>query len=430
MKKEVRLPKVLVFDINPWREDGVSHTMKNIFSCWDADRVAQIYTKPILPYTKVASRFFQISENDVLKSIFRPWLCAGGEVRSLDYSDDGEINENARRAKVRSLNLNILFVLRELVWLFGHWRGKRLRQFLSDFDPDIIFACIQPAVFSGWIERYVIKKTGKPFVCYMGDDNYSYDSCSDLWMYLHRFWLRKNVKWLSQNCSQMFVIVEKEKEDTDYRFGTNSVILTKGIDFTNKPYNPHPINTPIKFVYTGSLVIGRDGTLAAIADALNHINKDEQKAELFIYSPDVPGGSVMQRINTGCSHFMGFIAREKVEEILIDADVVVFAEALEGKMANAAKLSFSTKITDYLANGKCIFAVGRDYIAPVDYFVRNDSAIVATTVEQIENKLRYIVNNPSVISEYGKKAYDCAVSNHEKGMINKRFIETMQKVIE
>lgn len=430
MKERYDLPKVLVFDMNPWREDGTAHTMKNIFSCWKPERLAQIYTKPSLPYTKVASRFFQISESEILKNILKPWVCVGKEVSSLDHADEGVAKENARRAKARSHNANLLYLVRELVWLFGHWRSKQLRAFLKDYNPDLIFACIQPTVFSGWIERYIIKKTGKPFVCYLADDNYSYDSCNGILSYIHRFWMRKNVKWLSTHCSQMFVIVEKEKEDTDSRFGTDSVILTKGIDFTNRPFTSHPVNNPIKIVYTGSLIIGRDKTIAAIADALNKVNGKDVKAELFIYSPDKPEESIMNKLNAGASHYMGFIDRSQVDKIQKEADVVVFAEALEGKQANIAKLSFSTKITDYLANGKCIFAVGRDYIAPIDYFLRNDSAIVATDVNQIEERLRGIIENQTLITEYSRKAYDCAVRNHERDMMNERFINTMKKAVE
>ena len=425
MKIQERLPKVLVLDINSWREDGTAHTVMNIFSCWNPNSLAHIYTKPSLPYTKVASRFFQINENAVLKSLLMPWTVVGKEVRSLNYADAGVANENARRARVRGHNTGLLYLIREFVWLFGHWRGRRLRGFIKDFNPDLVFACIQPTVFSGWIERYVIKQAGTPFVCFLADDNYSYDSCIGIFSYIHRFWLRKNVKWLSEHCGQMFVIVEKEKEDTDYRFGTDSVILTKGIDFTNRPYIPHRVNTPIRIVYTGSLIIGRDKTMAAIADAINIINSNEVKAELFIYSPDLPKDHILKRLETGCSHFMGFINRSEVDKIQRDADIVVFAEALDGKQANIAKLSFSTKITDYLANGKCVFAVGREFIAPIDYFIRNDSAIVATSANQIEDRLKYIIEHPSIILEYGKKAYDCALRNHEKRMVDNRFINTM-----
>lgn len=425
--KELELPRVLVVDINPWREDGMAHTMKNIFSCWNPDKVAQIYTKPSLPCTKVASRFFQINENVVFRSVLKPWISAGDEVDSQEQVQAYSGAAVKRSAQTSGSRFSFMYLCRELLWLFGHWKSKKLDAFLKDYNPDLIFACIQPTVFSGWIERYVIRKTGKPFVCYLADDNYSYDSCSDLWSYLHRFWQRKNVKWLSTHCNQMFVIVEKEKEDTDKLFGTDSVILTKGIDFSNKPFAPHPLNNPIKFVYTGSLIIGRDKTMALIADAINEVNRTGVKAELDIYSRDVPEDDVMARLNHGASHHKGFIQRSEVDRVQSEADVVVFAEALEGKDANIARLSFSTKITDYLANGKCILAVGKDYIAPIDYFARNDSAIIATDAEQIKEKIKLIIENSSVIAEYSQKAYDCAVRNHDKTAVDRRFIETMMK---
>lgn len=427
--QNISLPKVLVVGINPWREDGTAHTLKEIFSCWDASRLALIYTKSGLPYTNVASRFFQISENLILKNLLKPWKTIGQEVESTKFVDESLTREeDARYAKAHKHHSMLLTICREIVWLLGHWRGKALDGFLNDFNPDMLFIPIYPTVYMGWIQRYVIRKTKKPFVCYLADDNYSYDSCSSLLSYIHRFWLRKNVKWLSTHCSQMYVIVEKEKEDTDKRFGTNSIILTKSVEFSNRPFEPRPLNNPIKFVYTGSLVIGRDKTLALIADAINEINKNGIKAELEIYSKDEPEAPVMSRLNRGASHHRGFIPRNEVNRVQSQADVVVFAEALDGKAANIAKLSFSTKITDYLSNGKCIFAVGRDYIAPIDYFVRNDSAIVATNEGQIIERLTYLIGNPSVIVEYSKKAYDCAVRNHEKSKVDQRFIESMLNV--
>ena len=237
--------------------------------------------------------------------------------------------------------------------------------------------------------------------------------------------LRKQVKYLATHCKEMFVIVEKEKEETDRVFGTNSVILTKGIDFTDIVYQKHTLNRPLKFVYTGNLIIGRDKTLALIADILNTLNNDEVRTTLEIYSPDTVDEATMARLNNGCSKHCGFIPREKVGEVQKNADVVIFAEALEGKECKAARLSFSTKITDYLSNGKCILAVGKEDIAPIDYFVRNDSALVATDEKQLEEKIKCILGNPQVIEGYGKKAFDCAKRNHDKTIVDQRFIETI-----
>ena len=425
------LPRVLVVGTNPWREDGTAHTLKNIFSCWEPDRLALIYTKSGLPYTNVASRFFQISENLILKNLIKPWKPIGQEVKSTEIVDTKlTVEENARYAKAHKNPSMLLTICREFVWLFGHWRSKALNNFIKDFNPELLFIPIYPTVYTSWIQKYVIRKTKKPFACYLADDNYSYDSCKGFFSYLHRFWLRKNVRWLSTHCNQMYVIVEKEKEDTDKLFGTDSLILTKSIDFTNRPFASHPLNKPIKFVYTGSLIIGRDKTMAMIADAINEVNKDGIKAELDIYSKDEPVAEVMARLNNGASHHRGFIQRDQVDRVQQEADVVVFAEALEGKAANIARLSFSTKITDYLANGKCILAVGKKDIAPIDYIERNDSAIIAYSKQEIFQKISSIVNNPELIAEYSKKAYDCAVKNHDKKMVDARFIESMVKVVE
>ena len=67
-----QMPKVLVVAINAWREDAPTHTLMNIFSCWESEKLAVIYTRADLPNTNVCSRFFQISENDVLKSVIKP----------------------------------------------------------------------------------------------------------------------------------------------------------------------------------------------------------------------------------------------------------------------------------------------------------------------------------------------------------------------
>ena len=153
------------------------------------------------------------------------------------------------------------------------------------------------------------------------------------------------------------------------------------------------------------------------------------KAELDIYSQDQPSDEIMARINRGASHYKGFIPRTDVNKVQKASDVVVFAEALEGKNANIAKLSFSTKITDYLSNGKCIFAVGKEYIAPIEYFVKNDAAIVATSGAQIHKGISRILTCPWLITQYGRKSYDCGVRNHDKQLIDKRFIETMNAIV-
>ena len=82
-----------------------------------------------------------------------------------------------------------------------------------------------------------------------------------------------------------------------------------------------------------------------------------------------------------------------------------------------------------LTYGKCVFAVGKERIAPIDYFQRNDAAIIAHNAEEIRQCVTRIVDNRIIVDEYGEKAYNCAVRNHEKQMMEQRFINTMCKAL-
>ena len=426
------LPKVLIIDVNAWREDAPSNTLLDIFRCWDSDKLALIYTSSAFPATSACNRFFQIGESQVLRSVFKPWMRVGRIVTNdnTQTDKDTETEKELRGIAHRSFS-NLIRFAREIVWKLGHWKTKDLISFISDFDPDVIFVPIFPYAYMGRIQKYVLKHFRKPYVCYLADDNYSYDSCQSVLEYAQRCWTRKYVGYLARNCNEMFVIVDKEKEDTDEKFGTDSVILTKSIDFSNKSFIPKVLNSPLRFVYTGNLLIGRDASLSLVADAINRINEETGKtiAELYIYSQTNPKEETMEHINCKDSHFCGSIPHQEVEQKLQEADVVVFAEALSGKQANIAILSFSTKITDYLSNGKCILAIGKEYIAPIDYFSKYQSALIASSPNDVYTKIKHIVDNPDIINQYGEKAYNCAVVNHDKKMVNDRFIDTICKAV-
>lgn len=430
MTNDNKLPKVLVIGINAWREDGTAHTLMDIFRCWDSERVALIYTRADLPNTEVCHHYFQISESQMIRSVLKPWMKVGRVVENTPIVKNAEVEaEHARYTKAHKTSSQWMPLMREIVWKLGQWKTPALKKFVQDFEPDIIFVPIYPNAYMGRIQRYITRLTGKPTVCYLADDNYSYDSCQTALQYIHRLWLRHHVGPIARNCKDMFVIVEKEKEDADIRFGTNSKILTKSIDFTGRNYHHRKPNNPLKFVYTGSMIIGRDKTLALVADAINEINKQcgEVKAEMYIYSQTEPNDNIRKQIDNGAAHFCGRVNREEVLRIQQDADVVIFAEALDGKNANAAKLSFSTKITDYISNGKCVLAIGKDDIAPIDYFKRNDSALIANSKDEILTQIKRIIEYPLIVDEYGEKAFNCAIRNHEKNMMNTRFIQTMRK---
>ena len=432
MAKE--LPKVLAISLNTWRIDSGIHTQTDLFKFYDTDKVAQIYTKSDLPDTPVCNRFFRISENEIIKSVIsrKP---VGKRVENGQKADEATLKaieaETALYTQAHKKKSWIMTIIREYVWAFGKWKTKALDTFISEENPDVYFVPIYPVVYMGKLQLYIIKKFPRPYVCYLWDDNYSYKPCKGKpFAYVHRFLLRRVVKKLAKNCTEMFTITETQKRETDKEFGTNSIVLTKGINYENREFDNKPISSPIKMVYTGKLFLGRAKSLVEISKAMAEINKNGEKITLDIYSPTVIEGETLEMLNSNGCHFKGCVPKSEIDAIQQSADIVIFAESLEKKHRLDARLSFSTKLTDYFKSGKCIFAIGDESIAPIIYLRENDCAVIANEYEEIAPQLKKLLENPEKIKEYGKKAFECGKKNHNEKDIKRIFIETFVKALE
>ncbi len=426
------LPTVLVVSINAWRENSGINTLMNIFSVWDPARLSQIYTRAELPATTVCDRFFQISESRVLRSVYKRRTKTGAEVRPVPATET--VNREAAReqARYRKGGHSVwLQIARELVWKLGRWKTPELDAFVADVRPDVLFFPVYPTVYMGWLQLYVQKRTKKPSVCYLSDDNYSYRAVGkNPLKCLHRAALRRVVRRLVKGSRQVFVITPKQKEEYDRLFGVSCTVITKGIDYTDRVYTPMVPHVPIRMVYTGKLIIGRGETLAMIAHALGTINADATHITLDIYTTDALTDKQRAMLNRNGSTVRGALSLEEARRVQAEADVLVFVEGLSRRHRHAARLSFSTKLTDYFAAGKCIFAVGDADIAPMDYLRREDAALVASTEADILNHLNRLVEDPTLVDTYGRQAFACGLRNHESRMVSERFCAKMLEAAE
>lgn len=429
-----QLPKIVSISISTWHVDSGIHTETDLFKFWSPERLAQIYTRSDLPNTPVCNRFFRISENQIIKSVYKRKPVGERVENATEIAEnDKQAVEEERKLyeKAHKKKSWFMTLVREMVWWLGRWKTKALDTFIEEEQPDVYFVPIYPVVFMGKLQLHILKKYPRPYVCYLADDNYSYKPCGkNLFARIHRFFLRKVVKKLATNCTQMFTITKTGAEDVDKAFGTNSIVLTKGIDYSRLTYQEKPVSKPVKMIYTGKLVIGRAQSLVAMSKAMANINKDGERVTLDIYSPDVLDEKTMRALNENGCHFRGSVNKDEVQRLQDEADVVVFVESLEKKYRYSARLSFSTKLTDYFRSGKCIFAIGDESIAPMRYLEENDCAVLATSYGQIETKLREMLANDETIQAMGKKAFDCGKKNHDEAHVKEVFTTAFIKAVE
>lgn len=420
-------PKVLVVGINPWVDNTGINTLINFFQDWDSDRLAHIYTREGLPNTTVCSHFFQISEMNIVKNLIGRKAIIGKKVYNVPHTN-GNNGVSHQKSLYHKFG-NIASMAREFIWKFGKWDNQALRDFIDDFNPDVLFFPTYSNVYMNRLQNYIADYCGRPVILYASDDNFSFKSIRHTPLSLiHRTWIRKHMHRLFNRCAKMMVIAPMVKKEYDSMFGMDCIVMTKGIDLTQHPYKGKPVVSPIKIVYTGKLIYGRWKSLAKVAEVVESVKNQGSSVEFDIYTTDNLSDKQIKAFNRIGTTIKGSIPLSEVPQVLSNADIVVFAESLDRGYKNLARLSLSTKITDYLQSGKCIFAIGDKEIAPIDYLRSNDAAIIATNYEEIGNRLMELVENPSKIISYGRNAYECAKRNHNKQNQQRLLFQTIVKV--
>lgn len=420
-------PRVLVVGRVAWTSN--QSTLSSVFKDYPADKLAYICIETHEPDFKACRNHFQISEVALLKrivnrktkvGIIRSQQSVTNEVKSLERAESKIIKW------VRTHRLPIFLHVRELLWRLGGWKSEELKDFIDNFKPEVVFFMSDPLPLVCRLQRYVLNLSKRPAAIFLMDDIWNYN---DGFSFI-RFLLRKEVKKLIPECKAHFSISELMKEEYDKIFGVDSIILTKGI----KPKEIDPdyatLHNPIKIVYTGQLIYGRYKSLEKVVEALCAVNQNGTiSAQIHIYTQtEITPHLKLMLDKPGISYIHKPVSYDKVLQILEDSDILLFIESLEKRQRNIAKLSFSTKLSDYFSCGKCIVAIGDAGIAPIKYLSENKAAYVCTTNEQIQEGIIRLIERPEMISTFAKNAYNLGQLKHNEQMMKNRVIEVLQNL--
>lgn len=429
---DMKLPKVLIVSGAPLDETkGLSSTLVNFFEHYDPDRLAQVYFGSGLPNTTLCTKFFQISEMAQLKKLLLWNTTVGRVVSACDIEGPLDYNDIKTEQKigdfVRSHRSVFFYYAREILWSMGFWKNKRLNAFIKDFKPDVIWFESYPLPFMHKLCMHIAKVAKTPSVIFLQDDVFTYKSVGSTIGYINRFFLRQVVKHSIRSCVGHFVASPKMKKEYDLIFGINSIFVTKGIDIRELPEICHNVKKTIRIVYMGNIIYGRISTLLELAKSIDNLNKNGLKFELNIYTTNYISSSDLAILNASCGvNLCKPVSYTEVPIVMKAHDVVLILESFDNKFKNIARLSFSTKITDCLASGKCILAIGPLEIAPMEYLRDTDSAIVINSSDDIKSVLYKL--KPSVIVEYAEKARECALSRHSKDIMDNNIYSELMRV--
>ncbi len=416
----------------PWREDNnIGNSYSNIFGDLENVEFAHIYCRSGMPQNKIVKKYFQITEQSLVKNLLDSKKLTGKEI----FLKEDKIEKKHGSSvydKMRILRWQIFFLIRDLIWSVGRWKTKELDEFVEEFNPDIIFGTLTYMPNINKLMIYLSEKLKKPMIVYSWDDVYSLNQFS----FSPIFWLRKfNQRKYIRRCVAksefMYTITEQMQKEYSKYFNKECKMLYKGYEFEEQPLIKKDISLPVKFIFMGNVGAGRWQTLSKLASSIKKVNeiKNSQVAVLDIYTLSPKSKKMVEKLSIeGVSFLKDVVASNEVMSVQKSADILVHVEPTTRSERLFYRLSFSTKIVDYFYNSRCILGIGGK-TATLDYLKNHDAGIVVYNLKDLEESLINLIENQEKIHEYAEKAWVCGVKNHQRRELKKTLLSDFQNLV-
>lgn len=424
--------RILVLSNEVWNDKiNGNNVTTNWFEGMKAE-FANIYASPEAPYNTCCEKYFQITDTMMLNSIIKG-VKAGKTLGRIETGTGVQESIAESEPKklyrfLKSISGSFLRLVRELLWLWGKYDVAAMKQFVDEFQPDIIFSERMASCKMLRLERIVCSLTDAPLFAFTGDDEYSLKQFSlSPFFWINRFMVRKRLRENVKNYKIYYTLSLEQKEYYERIFGCQCKILQKCGEFEAE-YENHIVLQPIKLIYAGKFYCNRWKVLGKIADAIRELNKDDLKMVLEIYTKDVPTKKQNRLLNDGRSAIIkGAVSQEELREIYHQADVALHVESDDLKYRLATRFSFSTKIIDCIFSGCAVMAYCWDQHSGLTYLKREDAGICVSSEQEVESVLHQICCDTSMICDYSYKAYLCGQKNHNRQQVQEMLLEDFRK---
>lgn len=425
----------------PWKKDNsFGNTYSSIFGKIDNIEIAHIYLMAGMPDKEdVISCYYQIPENEVVKSCLKPWkksIGAGHVVRIEDkekeYRED-KIKEKSENIYGKLLGFgkchhwSLMFFARELAWKYGKVNYDGMMSFIEEFKPDIFFLPFSNLYYTNRLAMYIKKHYDIPMVMEMAMNHYSLKRVSySPFFWVDRFGKRAMIRKLAKKSEKIYVISKRLKDELESSLNRPCEILYKIPDETRASIPYGGAHNPIRYLFTGNIYANRWKSLNLLAEAI----KESKAGVLDIYTANPITKSVDKALNVeGVSKIHGPVSQEKVIQLQNDADVLVHAEAFDITNKLLVRCAISTKIMDYLSVGRSILAIGPSDIASIEYLNDNNLALTADSKDKLIILVKSIYSNPNILMDYSKRGSEYISSQLNAKELRYRLYNSLNEVI-
>lgn len=406
------MKRVLIISHNSLNSNtNNGRTLIEYFNNYDKDNIAQLYLHAGKPNADFCNKYYEITDFDVIKSFYK--FSSPGKSFKSDEITIHEEKENAIESKIYnegSKKKSFHVFVRNLIWSFNTWFSKPLKKWLRDFNPNVIVFYGGDSVFSYRIANKISKFLSIPIIGLFGDDyclnNKLYNKT--IFGKINNHIYKKTFKNFIQS-NKYICIDELMLEDYKKEIGGEGYCIYNSTNLT--PFKDKTYAKPLKMSYLGNISINRYKSLIEIAKV---ISKNKLPIELNVYTSEKREWILNNILNVEGLNYRGEVSYDEVSRIMEDSDFIIHVEDFGEDSKLAVKYSFSTKIADSLACGRCLLAFGPAEIATMQYLKNNNCALVATSTLELEDALINKINKKDIVENIISNAKKIVSQNHNE----------------
>lgn len=423
--------KVMIVGTVPYNKRMTSRAFEAYFGSWEHDKLAQVFSNPLMPVKGHCGYLYQITDAMLLRKAMGKRTAVGKQYLYDDCLDEPlPVNEKKDKNKwfrklyqIGSRKNPFSCLMRKALWKKSRWCTPAFNAWLDDFRPECVFLSFSDDFFIPEIALYVAERFRVPIVSSIGDDYYFNDRFSlNPFYYIYRSAYKRLIRRVFAHGGTAIYIGDKIRDKYNAEFPLNGKTVYLCSEVERREFRSVNADAP-NICYFGNIRQGRNESLSDIATALGSINPGYR---LTVYSGQNDKDIVRVLEENPFVDFCGSIPYEEVKQKTREADILVIVEGFKKKHVDNTRYSLSTKAADSLCSGAAILVYGSSECGVIEYMQQTDAAAVCTDKRQLESCIRRLIED----KDYQRSMYDAAKRVSEKNHMLAESNAVFEKVVE
>ncbi len=416
----MEFPRILIISHTAFtKADSMGSTLASYFTSYDPDCIAQFYIKEMTPDIPVCRRYYCVTDRELVRKLLRPITGKVGTAVELAEDESSAPGKSAESSQIGGhRHRDAALLARKLIWSTRLWNNKRFKDWIRSVDPQVIL--VQPGDFSYLLDMgvYLAGELQIPIVVHQSETYYlkEYEKRTALYK-LFRYDFKKSYERLMKHTAYCIYLCEKIEEGYRRYFDIPAETIMKATNIRPQKSERMFDRQNIRFIYGGNLgeTVGRCEPLVEMGKIIRKLG-----SHIDVYSSSTGSHLAALTPENGIV-FHGAISYEQLQKEIKDSDFVLHIESQKPWNVKDLEFAFSTKIADMLASGVCPVVYGCDKIASIKYFKDHDLGCVIEKKEDIELKLREVIDNGELRTRYIANALSQAECEHDSGKNSERM---------